>query len=40
MRSVTSDFSVMISPNWVSLVLLSVALVSRKETLHVHGASE
>lgn len=40
MRSVTSGFAVMVSPNWISLVLLSVALVSRKETLHVHDASE
>ena len=40
MRSVTSDFSAMVSPNCISLVLLSTALVNRKETLHVHGASE
>ena len=40
MRLVTSDFSAMVSPNWISIVLLSIGLVSHKETLHVHGALE
>jgi hypothetical protein len=40
MRSVTLDFSLMVSPNGISRVLPSDALVNRKETEHVHGASE
>jgi hypothetical protein len=40
MRSVTLDFSLMVSPNGTSRVLPSEVLVNRKETEHVHGASE
>ncbi len=39
MPSVTFAFSVMVPPNWISRMLPSVALIKRKETLHVYGAS-